>query len=421
MAPEARRSSSPSWKHRGYTGKVVGSLALAVLGCQGKSPKPAPPPPTVYVEAVTRRDIPLSTEVVAALDGYVNADIRARVPGYLRSQEFKDGATVKANQLLFTVEQTEYVAAVAAAKANVDRALAAEKRDAIDLARNQALKAENVISQQNLDNSIAGKDTSHAQVAASRAELAQAELNLSYTMIRSPISGVAGIAQVRVGNLVGKEGPTLLTTVSQIDPVRVTFPLSEIEYVKNPERFKHMEKRDLAWAEKQFAKLKSEGHDETGDTGIELILADGSTYPLKGVVIAVNRAIDTGTGTIQLQALVPNPEGVLRPGQYGRVRLRRSDAGQNVLAVPEKALIPVQGTYSVAIVPPNDKVELRRVELGEAAKGWRIVKSGLVEGQRVVIDGVQKVGPGTAVKPVSAPKTASVEPSSSAGHAAVND
>jgi membrane fusion protein (multidrug efflux system) len=421
MASEDGRPRSPSRKHCVHAAAVVG-VFTALTGCrESNKAKPAPPPPTVYVEAVTRRDVSLSTEVVAALDGYVNADIRARVPGYLKSQDFKDGSAVKANQLLFKVEQTEYVAATAAAQANVQRAIAAEKRDALDLARNQALRADNAIAQASLDNAVASQGTSGAQVNASRAELAQAQLNLSYTMIRSPIAGVAGIAQVRVGNLVGKDGPTLLTTVSQIDPIRVTFPISEIVYVKNPERFKHLEKRDLAWAKSQFSKLEQSGHDENGDPGIELILADGSVYPRKGVVIAVNRAIDTSTGTIQLQALVPNPDGVLRPGQYGRVKIRQSDAGQNVLAVPEKAVISVQGTYSVAIVPSNDKVELRRVELGQAAKGWRIVTSGLREGERIVVEGLQKVAPGAPVKPVSAPKTAATTPPSPAGNARAND
>jgi membrane fusion protein (multidrug efflux system) len=352
---------------------------------------------------VTPRDVPLYIEAVGALDGYVNAEIRARVRGYLRTQDYRDGAEVKAGQMLFTIEPTEYVAAVSSAKAALSRAEVGQTRNRLQAERYQGLFKTGMVSQQDVDNITASVGDSDGQIQAAHAALDQAQLNLSYTQMRSPIDGVTGLALVRVGNLVGQDGPTLLTTVSQIDPIRVNFPVSEVDYVRNPERFKLAEVRDLAWAKKQFARLESGNTAEGGDPGIELVLSDGSTYPKKGVIVAVNRQIDASTGTIQLQALVPNPNGVLRPGQYGRVRIRRQDSGNNVLAVPEKALISVQGSYSVGVVGPDNKVQLRRVDVGPSVNGLRVITKGVTAGDTIVIDGVQKISDGALVDPRPAP------------------
>jgi membrane fusion protein (multidrug efflux system) len=348
---------------------------------------------------VTRRDLPLYIEAVASIDGYINADIRARVRGYLRSQSYKDGSSVKAGALLFTIDAAEYSAAASSAKASLERAKVAEARNKTELTRDLGLFKNGTLSQQDLDNAKAAVDDSTAQIQAAEASLDQANLNLGYTQIRSPIDGVAGVAQVRVGNLVGQDGPTLLTTVSQTQPVRVTFPLSEVDYVKYPERFRNLDARDLAWAKAQFAKLESGGTADGGDSGVELVLADGHVYPHKGVVVSLNRQIDPTTGTIQVQALVPDPDGLLRPGQFARVRVRREHEGKNVLAVPEKALVAVQGTYSLAVVLPDDKVQLRRVELGPSAEGLRVVTQGLTEGDRIVVDGTQRATDGAKVDP----------------------
>lgn len=392
---------------------VLGSaLALSSFGCEGKkegaaaAAQPAGPPPQVTVTTVTKRDLPLFIEAVATVDGYINADIRARVRGYLRTQNYKDGATVKAGDLLFTIDSSEYNAALSAGKAALARAQVAEARNKIELSRDQGLFKTGTLSQQDLDNAKAAVDDSAAQVQSAQAALEQANLNLSYTQIRSPIPGIAGVAQVRTGNLVGQDQPTLLTTVSQTDPARVTFPLSEIDYVKYPERFKNLDARDLSWAKAQFAKLEKGEPAEGGDTGIEIVLADGRTYPHKGIVVSVNRQIDATTGTIQVQALVPDPDGSLRPGQFARVRVRRDREGKGVIAVPEKALVSVQGSYSVAVVGPEDKVQLRRVELGPSAGGLRVVTSGLAEGDRIVLDGTQKAGDGAKIDPKPAPEPA---------------
>jgi len=388
-------------------------LLLALTSCaEKKAATGAPPPPTVYVGPVTKRDVPLYVESVGVLDGYDNADIRARVRGFLRTQAYKDGSRVKAGDLLFTIEATEYSAAVASAKASLERAKVARDRNRIQLERDQGLHQTGMISQQDLDNATAALSDTQAQITSAQAALETATLNLSYTQIKSPIEGVAGLALVRVGNLVGQDGPTLLTTVSQTDPIRINFAISEVDYVRYPERFRHLEMRDLAWAKKQLASLDSGGTAEGGDPGVELVLADGSAYAHRGVIVTANRQIDATTGTIQVQALAANPDGLLRPGQYARARIRRTEAGHDELVVPERALIPVQGTYSVAIVGPDNKVQLRKVELGPSAHGLQILTNGVVEGDRIVVDGVQKASDGALVDPRPAPESAPAASSS---------
>ncbi len=387
---------------------LLATLALsATVACSEAKAHKADnaPPPTVYFTQVSRGDLPLFIEAVGSLDGYVNADIRARVRGFLQTQSYKDGAFVKTGQTLFTIEPTEYGAALAAANAGVSRAKVAESKNKIELERDQGLFDTGMLSKQDLDNVTASVADTAGQVQAAQAQRTQAQLSLSYTQIRSPISGVAGLALVRVGNLVGQDGPTLLTTVSQLDPIRVNFPISEVEYVRYPERFKHLELRDLDWAKKQFAKLASGKTADNGDTGLELLLSDGSTYSRRGVIVTANRQVDPSTGTLQVQALVPNPELVLRPGQYAHVRMRRQNEGKDALLVPEKALIAVQGTYSVAVIGLDRKVHLRRVELGPSAQGSRVVNSGVGDGDRIVVEGVQKVSEGALVNAVQAPLT----------------
>jgi membrane fusion protein, multidrug efflux system len=387
--------------------QIVLALVLGVassLGCDDSKKAAGPPPPqTVYVATVQRRDLPLFIEAVGTMDGFDNADIRARVRGFLRTQGYKDGSPVKSGQTLFTIDDAEYQVALSAARAALSRARVAQARDRVQLERDQGLFKTGMISQQDLDNVAASVADADAQIQAAQAQVQQAELNISYTQMKSPIDGVAGLALVRAGNLVGQDGPTLLTTVSQVDPIRVDFPMSENDFVKYPDRFKHLDSRDLAWARAEFAKLAATGHGDDDDPGVEVLLSDGSSYPHRGVLVTANRQVDSSTGTITLQALVPNPDGVLRPGQFGRVRLRRAEAGHDVLVVPEKALISVQGAYSVGVVGPDNKIQMRRVDLGPSAQGVRIALHGVAEGDRIVVDGVQKISDGALVDPKPAP------------------
>jgi membrane fusion protein (multidrug efflux system) len=383
---------------------LVGAAALTA--CDAKKAATPPPPATVLVSPAIRRDVALYIEAVASLDGYDNADIRARVKGYLKTQSYKDGSPVKSGQLLFTIEPADYAAAVAVARASVTRAQVAQAHNRVQLERDQGLMKTGMLSQQDLDNATANLADTDGQLQAAQAQLDQAALNLSYTQVKSPLDGVAGLALIRVGNLVGQDGPTLLTTVSQLDPIRINFPMSEADYIRYRDRLSHLEQRDLAWARKQFAKLESGGVADEGDTGVELVLADGSNYPHRGVIVTANRQIDASTGTIQIQALIPNTDGALRPGAYGQVRIKRRDAGHDVLVVPEKALVSVQGAYSVGVVGPDNKVQLRRVELGPSVQGLRVVTSGIAEGDKIVVDGVQKISDGALVDPKPAPPPA---------------
>jgi membrane fusion protein (multidrug efflux system) len=383
---------------------TVASLAGACQESKAKAPPPSPP--LVVVAPVARQSITLYTEAVGSAAGYIDAEIRARVRGFLESQRYKDGSAVKEGQLLFTIQAAEYQASLGAARANVARAQTAAVHTKGLLERKQALIKSKVVSEQELEDALAAARDAENQVEATRAQLRQAELNLSYSQIRSPLTGVAGLALVRVGNLVGQDGPTLLTTVSQLDPVRVNFPLGEIEYVRAAAALRQLDKRDLRWARAQFQRLAAGQPTEAGDPGLQLLLADGKPYPHRGVIVSANRQVDPGTGTIQIQALFPNPDGLIRPGQYARVRLPRTDAGETPIVVKESSLLAMQGTYSVAVVGPDNKVALRRIEVGPSAGPLRVVTGGLKEGERVVVEGLQKVSDGALVTPSPAPAPA---------------
>ncbi|BDG09574.1 efflux RND transporter periplasmic adaptor subunit [Anaeromyxobacter paludicola] len=393
---------------------ALAGIAVLASGCSRAAPPKAPPPAAVTVTPVVRQDVPVNVEAVATVDGYANVDIRARVRGFLERQHYDDGATVKEGQLLFTVERSEYEAALASARAALSRALAAQAHGRTQLERRTALAKVDGLSQQELEDAQAQARDADGQVEAARAQVRQAELNLSYTAIRAPIGGVAGLAQVRAGNLVGQDGPTLLTTVSQVDPVRVTFPLSEVDYVRAPDRLKKLAGRDLAWARRQFPRLDQGQPGDGGDPGVELLLSDGKPYAHRGVIVAANRQVDPTSGTIQLQALFPNPDHALRPGQYGRVRLRQEGAGGNVLVVPEKSLVQLQGTYSLAVVGPDAKVQLRQVKVGPNVGALRIVEAGVSEGERVVVDGLQAARDGATVAPKDLTATAANLPAPAA-------
>jgi membrane fusion protein (multidrug efflux system) len=387
------------------------SCLLVSAACKGNEPAKTPPPPTVLVDEVEARDVKETLEAVAVVDGYVNAEIRARVSGYLKSQEYQDGAQVKEGQLLFTIDPTEYATEASSARGNLARAKAARDIGETQLQRQENLVRMKAVARETYDQAVAAKEDAAGQVTAAEAALQQAKTNLSYTQIRSPVDGLAGLALVRVGNLVGKDGPTLLTTVSQIDPMRARFSVSEIEYIRYARRVKALEGRDLAWAKREFASLASQGHTTEGTPGIELVLADGSIYKYRGVIISSDREIDQATGTIRLEALFPNPEHLLRPGQYGRARIQRPEEQQGkAMVVSEKSLLEVQGTYSLAVVGAGDVVKLRPVEVGARVGDQRVIKKGVAVGDRVVVEGVQKVRDGSRVVPKHVPeKSARVE------------
>jgi membrane fusion protein (multidrug efflux system) len=381
--------------------------ALGLAGCSKEAPKPAaPPPPKVVVAPVSARQVDLFADNVGQLDGFVNAEIRARVKGYLTQQLYRDGAHVKAGQLLFTIDPSEYQAALESAQGTLARAHAAVQLAKQQFARAETLIKSGTVTQRSLDDATAALADATGQERAAAAAVREAQLNLSYTQLRSPIDGVAGLALVRVGNLVGQDGPTRLTTVSTLDPMRVRFPISERDYLKNAKKYQELSTFD---AKQVKAKLVSLEQAPEPDQGVELILADDSTYPRKGLIVAADREINPSTGTIQVEALFENPEGILRPGSYARIHMRRSDSGATQIVVPQKALLEVQGTFSIAVVKQDNKVELRRVEVGPTTGDERVVTKGLAVGERVVVEGVQKVADGAPVVPQSATESDNVK------------
>ena len=363
---------------------VAGVMALGMaVGC--KKPPPPIPPPTVLVAPAVQQDLSLTAEFVGTIDGYVNAEIRARVKGFLKTQDYQDGAFVKAGKVLFTIDPSEYQAAVAKAKGALARAQAAYGQAKVTADRYRPLAAKQAVSQQDLDDAVAQQRAAAATVDSAKAALDEAQLNLGYCRITSPVDGVAGTPLVRVGNLVGQGEPTLLTTVSQLDPMRVTFPISESQYLRVAARAAALENLDPLDA-------------GTDRQVLDLLLADGSVYPHKGWFTSLNREVAKGTGTIEVLTVFPNPERILRPGQYGRVRVPRPrEEDKPMVVVPENAVKELQGTFTVAVLTPEDTVQIRTVEVGpRVMKLWAITK-GINAGERVITEGVQKVSDGQKV------------------------
>lgn len=397
-----------------YARALCSLLALGLFAACGDDKKNAqpPPPPEVEYDVVKRADVPLFLEAVSSVDGYVTAEIRARVKGFLRSQNYRDGAFVKEGELLFTIEPTEYVAAVQSAKAALARAKAAKDLSDIDLGRVKRLREDNAVPQQQLDAAVAQAADTEGQVNSAKAALDQAELNLSYTQVRSPVSGVVGLALVRIGNLVGDQ-PTLLTTVSQVEPIRVRFPVTEIDYLKQPDSMGHLDGRDLKWVQAEFAKPDF----DQNPNNLQLVLADGSVYAHRGVLTAADRQVDPSTGTITMEAVFPNPDRAMKPGQFARIRMKRSDSGTGVLVVPQVALAEVQGKFTAAVIVDGNKIKMKPVDVGPASGKSRIVTNGLNEGDKVVVVGLQRVKDDVQVNPKQAAQAPAAGEAPKAGEA----
>jgi membrane fusion protein (multidrug efflux system) len=320
--------------------------------------------------------VPIYSEFVAQTDARETVEIRARVQAFLEAQHFTEGTIVKKNQLLFTLDKREFEAKLQQAKAELNVALARLGKAETDERRLRPLAERRAVPQQDYDNAAANLLAAKAAVEAARSQVVEAELNLSYTTIRSPIAGLIGKRLVTPGNLVGKGEATLLDTVSSIDPIRVNTTISEAEYL----RF--------------FANRKERGQA----LPLELILADDSVFPHKGKLVIVDRAVDQKTGTLTIAAEFPNPEGLLRPGQFGRVRAV-VEMAKDALLIPKRAVQEIQGMQTVLVVGADDLVALRTIQPGETVGDLLIVRDGLKLGERVIVDGVQKARPGSKVSP----------------------
>src|SRR5208283_4439330 len=309
---------------------------------------------------------------------YVNADIRPQVSGYIISQSYKEGSVVRKGQVLFEIDPRPFQATLDRVKGDLAQADALLAKSTNDVERDTPLAAQKAVPREKLDNEIQARRAAEAAVESGKAAVERADLDLGWTKVTSLVDGVAGICEVQMGNLVGPNSH--LTSVSQVDPIKVYFPVSEQEYL----RAKHL----------------SSGGEPMNlfDSSPELILADGTVYPHKGKILLTDRQVDTNTGTIRLVAAFPNPGNILRPGQYGRVRIQTS-LKKNALLVPQSAVKELQGGFEVAVMSADNKAHIRTVKAGEKAGTMWVIDEGLNPGDQVIVQGVEKVKDGTPVVP----------------------
>jgi membrane fusion protein (multidrug efflux system) len=326
-------------------------------------------------------------ELVGQAAGFQDVEIRARVEGFLETVAFSEGSLVRKGQLLYQIDPKPLQAALANAKANLATAQARLEKTANDVKRYTPLAAQQAVSQQELDNALAARDAASAQVAANQAAVDNAELNLGYTTITAPVDGLIGTTRVKVGNLVGRGESTLLDTISVIDPILFRAGIAEAEYLRMAKRAQD----DLA-ANRTGASA----------TPVQLILADGMVHPYEGRLDAVERNIDPTTGTLALQIKFPNPDRVVRPGQYGRVRAV-IDTRKNALLVPQRAVQELQNLYSVAVVGSDNKANFRNVKVGPREGSLWVIEEGLKPGDRGVVEGLQRLREGAVVAPKMVP------------------
>lgn len=347
-------------------------LILVIVGCSRKENRPAIASPDVEVVEAIQQDVPVVGEWVAQLNGPVNADITPKVQGYLLSQNYVNGSLVKKGQLLFQIDPRPFEAALDEAKAGVERAVATLTKATNDVVRDTPLAAQNAIPQKQLDDDIANQAWAKSELAAKKAAQRQAELNLGWTKIYSPLDGIAGVANSQVGDLVGTT--TKMATVSQINPIWAYFNISESLYLEfAPQISKVLQKSII-----------------TSTLPVEYIQANDMSYPFKGNVIFVNREISGGTGTIQLAAAFPNKDAILRPGGFGKVRVQ-TGTNKNALLIPQAAIIEVQSQYQVIVVGADNKATVRPVKTGDRVGTNWIITEGLKPGERVVTAGIQKI------------------------------
>lgn len=345
--------------------------------------KPAPPQPTVVeVVDVVQKDVPIIHEWVGTADGIVNATIRAQVTGYLTRQDYKEGALVNRGQVLFEIDPRPFQAALDQAQGTLAQLEAQYENAKATLARVEPLAEQNALSKKDLDDANGAERSARAAVVAAQAAVENARINLGFTKITSPIQGIAGIATTQIGNLVG---PTLgreLTTVSTINPIKVYYTVNEQAYTDFMKRFSSEE----------------EGLEQAKKLQLELILADGSLYPYKGKVSAIDRQVDVRTGTLRFAGIFANPGNLLRPGQFVRVRVLVG-TNKGALLVPQRAVNEFQGSYQVVVVGNDNRVDIRPVKTGERVGTLWVIDEGLKAGERVVAEGIQKVRQGITVAP----------------------
>jgi len=373
---------------RKFTLAGVGLFFLLIAACgsqeSAEAPK-GPPPVTVVVTTVTPKTVPIYGEYVARTEARQAVEVRARVGGYLEKVLFKEGSQVRAGQLLLVIDPRPYKAALQEARGSLAQAQATLWKAQKDVERLHPLVAEDAAPQVDLDNAKAQVKYGQASIEKAKAALAKTELDLKFSEIRSPITGIIGKEEVTVGNLVNRD-QTLLATVSSWDPMRVVFSISEPDYLRRAQRYREAEPFSAAQPEEPF----------------ELVMADNSVFPSRGSLSFVDRALNLTTGTLNVYVNFPNPNRLLRPGLFGRIRVVLEER-PNALLVPQRAVQVMQGVQSVFVVGQDDKVALRTVTLGERYKDFFLITAGIKAGDRVVVEGLQKVIPGQRVTPTELP------------------
>ena len=372
--------------------KILSGFVVAALILSGCKQEKAPPLsaaglPQVVVAAVEQRDVPIVREWIGQLDGSENVDVRARVHGYIQEIAFKEGTVVKPGDLLLRIDPRPFEAAVAQEEADLAQAVAAQEKTQLDEQRQNQLLERKITSQQDYDNAVKANLGSKAGVEAARAALEQAQLNLAFATINSPIAGIVGHTDFSVGDYVaaGSAG-TPVTTVSTVDPIKIVFALSEKEYLAAAER---------------LATMLAQPLDQREAIG-ELIRADGKVHPYKGRFLAADRQVDPKTGTIRISALFPNPGNILRPGQYAKARFKVQDR-TGALLIPQRAVQELQGRNFVWVVDDANKVSQRSVTVGQRIGSDWVIEEGLKPGERIVVEGLQKLREGAPVQPLPAP------------------
>lgn len=407
-------------------GAVVVAALAACGGAHGTAAGPTPPPVAVVTATLQKQTVPISSEFVAATAAMQSVDVRARVQGTLDGVYFKPGTFVRQGQLLFKIQQDKYVAAVQSAQASllkgnadlrqardtqpvvqaqavVDSKRAQLDRADITVARMRPLAAQKAVPQKDLDNALTAQESAKAdlegaiaqlnnakvdqavgieqakaEILSAQAQLSDAQLNLSYTTIYAPVSGLIGFLAIDQGNVVGETADQVLDTISTVDPMKVDFSVDEATYIVLINKKHELRERSLA------------------RQPLELVLADNSVYPIKGRLYTVNRTLDPKTGTIAVQATFPNPDGLLRPGQFARVRVVTAERPDTVL-VPQTAVVQTQGATAAYVVGPDDTLQMRSLTLGPRYGNSYVVEDGLKAGERVVTQGTQKARPGAKV------------------------
>jgi membrane fusion protein (multidrug efflux system) len=352
---------------------VTATMAISA-GCSTQAEKPAPPPPGVTVTPVVQRDVSIHQEWVGTMVGNVDADIRPKVDGFLLTRLYDEGSFVQKGQVLFQLDPRQAQAAVEQAQGKLERTRAALAQAQIDVRRYTPLVAQRAVSQAELDKALSSEKAAKAEQEADQAAVDNAKLNLGWTTVTSPITGVAGIAKVGIGDLMTPI--TVMTTISSVDPIYVDVNVSEVDYLR-------------------FTREKT---GQAAGKNLELILGDGTVFPQRGRALFVNREVDSRTGTIQVRGEFPNPGNVLRPGQYARIRAV-TETLKGALLIPQQCVSELQGVYQVGVVSPDNKATIKTIKLGPQTGDMWVVESGLQAGDSVVVDGLQRIKTGMTVAP----------------------